>query len=119
MATLQLTPSELTVTLTRAEKILGLLRDVQVPLSAVRSVEVADDALQAAHGVRAPGLGLPGVRKIGTWRRRGERTFVSVRKDQPAVRVELRGCRYDVLLVGTDDAVARAAEIAAALSPAG
>jgi hypothetical protein len=119
MATLQLTPTTLTVSLTRGEKILGFLRDVQVPLSAVRNVEVAGDALQAARGLRAPGLGLPGARKIGTWRRRGERTFVSVRKNQSAVRVELHGCRYDVLLVGADDAAARAAEIAAALSPAG
>jgi hypothetical protein len=57
------------------------------------------------------------VRKIGTWRGRGAKTMVSVRKDQPAVRVELTGARFDVLLIGADDAAARAAEIAGALSP--
>ncbi len=104
MATLQLTDSTLTIRLTRFEKIAGLLRDVEVPRSAVRSVDVVGDALTAARGLRAPGLGLPGVRKIGTWRRSGERTLVSVRRDQPALRIRLEGQRYDTLLVGTDAA---------------
>ncbi|UOY01721.1 hypothetical protein [Blastococcus sp. PRF04-17] len=118
MATLQLTATTLTVSLTRVEKFFGLLRDVEVSLTAIRSIEAADDALEAARGLRAPGLGLPGVRKIGTWRRPGERSFVSVRRDQPAVRIELSGCRYDVLLVGVDDAATTAAAITAARSAA-
>ena len=114
MATLQLTETTLSVRLTRAEKILGLLRDLSVPRSAVRDVEVVADGLAAARGVRAPGLGLPGVRKIGTWRRPGERSLVCVRRDQPAVRIRLEGQRYDVLLVGADDAAALAAALGAA-----
>ncbi|GAA3159315.1 hypothetical protein GCM10010531_08360 [Blastococcus jejuensis] len=113
MATLQLTDSTLTVSLTRAEKIAGLLRDVEVPRSAVCEVEVVTDPLGAIRGVRAPGLALPGVRKIGTWRRAGERTFVCIRRAQPAVRIRLTGQRYDSLLVGADDAAA----IAASLGP--
>jgi len=113
MATLQLTPTTLTVHLTRAEKIAGMLRDVGVPLSAVRSVDVIDDALPAARGLRAPGLSLPGARKVGTWRRAGERTLVCVRRGQPAVRIRLEGQRYDTLLVGTDDAARVAGELTA------
>ena len=108
MATLHVTDANLTVRLTRGEKITGLLRDVEVPRSAVRSVEVVTDALGAARGLRAPGLGLPGVRKIGTWRHRGERTLASVRRDQPALRIRLDGQRYDTLLVGADHATALA-----------
>jgi hypothetical protein len=119
MATMQLTPRFLTVQLTRGEKIGGLLRDVEVPLTAVRAVEVVDEPLRAITGIRAPGLDLPGVRKIGTWRRRGGRTLVCVRRNQPAVRIRLEGARFDVLLVGSDDAAADAAAITAALSPAG
>ena len=114
MAMLQLTPTTLTVRLTRGEKIAGLLRDVEVPRSAVRDAEVVPDPLHGMRGLRAPGLALPGVRKIGTWRRPGERTLVSVRKGRPAVRIRLDGQRYDTLLVGTDDA----ASLAAALGPA-
>jgi hypothetical protein len=114
MATLQLRPPVLSLRLTRGEKVAGLLRDVDVPLSAVREVEVLPDALAAARGLRAPGLGLPGVRKIGTWRGAGRRTLVCVRRGQPAVRVRLDGQRWDELLVGTDDAPAIAAALAAA-----
>jgi hypothetical protein len=111
MATLQVTPSTLALRLTRAEKIAGLLRDVDIPLSAVGEVEVVPDPLPAVRGLRAPGLALPGVRKIGTWRRPGDKTLVCVRAGRPAVRVRLEGQRYDSLLVGTDDAAALAATL--------
>jgi hypothetical protein len=114
MATLQVTPPTLSVRLTPAEKIAGLVRDVDVPLTAVRDVEVVREPLAVLRGLRAPGLALPGVRKIGTWRRPGERTLVSVRRDQPAVRVRLEGARWDALLIGTDEAEAVAAALAAA-----
>jgi hypothetical protein len=114
MATVQLTPTALTVHLTRGEKIGGLLRDLEVPLSSIRGVEVVDRPLAELRGLRAPGLGLPGVRAIGTWRHRGERAYVSIRRGEPALRVRLEGERYDTVLVGTDDA----ARLATALSPA-
>lgn len=114
MVTTQPTPTTLVVRLTRAEKIAGLLRDVEVPLSAVRDVEVVPDPLVAMRGLRAPGLALPGVRKVGTWRARGERTLVCVRRGQPAVRVRLEGQRFDTLLLGDDDAAGLAARITAA-----
>jgi hypothetical protein len=114
MALLQVRPPVLSVSLTTAEKVLGLLRDVEVPLTAVRSVDVVDDALAAARGLRAPGLGLPGLRKIGTWRSGGHTTLVCVRRGQPGVRIVLEGQRWSELLVGTDDAEAVAAALAAA-----
>ena len=112
MAALQLTETTLSLRLTRAEKLAGLLRDVQLPRSAVRSVEVVADPLTAMRGLRAPGLALPGVRKVGTWRRPGERTLVCVRRAQPAVRIRLDGQRYDTLLIGADDAAALAERVA-------
>jgi hypothetical protein len=114
MATLQLTPTTLAVRLTRGEKIAGLMRDVDVPLTAVREVTVVLDPLTELRGLRAPGLALPGVRKIGTWRSSGRRTLVSVRRDQPAVRVRVEGAHWDTLLIGTDDAEAVAAALSAA-----
>ena len=115
MAALQLTDSTLSVRLTRFEKIAGLLRDVEVPRSAVRDVEVVPDGLAAARGLRAPGLGLPGRRKIGTWRRPGERSLVSVRRGQPALRIGLVDQRYDTLVIGADDADSLAKTLAATL----
>ncbi len=112
MAALQLTPTTLSVRLTPGEKLAGFLRDLEVPRSAVRDVAVVSDPLSGVRGLRAPGLALPGVRTIGTWRWRGERTLVCVRRGQPAVRVRLEGQRYQVLLVGADDA----ADVTAALA---
>ena len=105
MATVTTTPRTLTVTLSRAERVLGLLRDLEVPRSAVQEVEVVPDGLAAARGLRAPGLGLPG-RRIGTWRGRGQKTMVSVRRGRPAVRVRLAGQRFDTLLLEVDDPAA-------------
>jgi hypothetical protein len=114
MATLQVRPPVLSLRLTRFEKIAGLLRDVEVPLSAVREVDVVADAVSATRGLRAPGLALPGVRKVGTWRRPGEKMLVCVRRGEPAVRVRLEGQRWDTLLIGADDAAALAAELSGA-----
>ena len=108
MATVQLTPTTVTVRFTRAEKFWGLVRDVDIDRAAVRGVDVVDEPLSAARGLRAPGLAWPGLRKIGTWRARGERSLVSVRRGRPAVRLRLEGARYDTVLVSTDDAAALA-----------
>ena len=110
MATVQLTTDSLTVRLSRAEKLAGLLRDLTVPLAAVPEVTVVPDGASAVRGVRAPGLGLP-RRRIGTWRRRGERSLVSVRRGEPALRLRLAGQRFDTVLVGLPDAATTAAEI--------
>lgn len=108
---MHVTDSALTLRFTRREKIAGLLRDLRVPRSAVRSVEVVADPISAMRGLRAPGLSLPGVRKVGTWRRPGERTLVCVRRGQPAVRIRLDGQRHDTLLIGADDADVLAAAV--------
>ena len=115
MATVQLRPPVLSLRLTRGEKIAGLLRDVDLPLAAVREVDVVPDGIGATRGLRAPGLGLPGLRKIGTWRSPGRRALVSVRRGQPAVRIRLDGQRWDELLVGSDDAAGVAAALGAAV----
>jgi hypothetical protein len=114
MATVQLTPTTLTVRLTRFERFFGLLHDLEVPRAAVRSAELVPEPIDEMRGMRAPGLALPGRRKVGTWRRPGERTLVCVRKGQPAVRIRLDGARYDTLLVGSDDAAALADTLAGA-----
>ena len=111
MARLTLTDDTVQLRFTTAEKVLGLVKDHDFPRSAVLSARVEQRGLSAATGVRAPGLGLPGLRLIGTWRGKG-RTLVSVRRGEPAVVVELAGQRFARLVIGTDDA----AEVAASLT---
>ena len=116
MASIEITPETLTVRFSTSERVLGLVRDITVPRSAVGDVTVEADALAAVRGLRAPGLGLPGLRKVGTWRGFGgapRRTAVSVGKGQPAVRIALLGQRWDELVIGADDATELAARLGA------
>jgi pimeloyl-ACP methyl ester carboxylesterase len=118
MAEIVVAGSGLQVRLTRGEQVAGLRSWVTVPLSEVRAVRVVPDGLLAARGLRAPGLGVPGVRKIGTWRSRSGRTFVSVRREEPAVLVRLRrDAAWHALLIGSPQAADVAARVAAMLAP--
>ena len=102
MSSIAVTEDRLTVRLSRLDRVLGLLRDQDVPRSAITGVDVVADGIAAVRGVRAPGLALPG-RRVGTWRSRRTKSLVDVRRLQPAVRVRLTGHRYDELLLGTDE----------------
>ncbi|MDN4163251.1 hypothetical protein [Nocardioides abyssi] len=116
MATLTIHDDVLSLRLTRAEKVLGLLRDLDVPLSSVVSADVVADGRDAIRGVRAPGYAVPGHRFIGTWRGAGRR-LVDVRPGRPALRVRLDGQRYDELLVQVDDAASLAGSLTRSLTP--
>ena len=111
MATITVSPTQIDISFTTAEKIGGLVRDQSVPRTAISSVEAVDDGYAATRGLRAPGLGIPGVRKIGTWRANGAKHLVSVRRGEPAIRIELTGQRYDSLIIGSPDAAAIAADV--------
>ncbi len=106
MSTVHLTSDRLQVRLTLGEKIAGLHGDLDIPRSAIRSVEVVADGLAATTGLRDPGLALPGQVKIGTWRGRGTRHFVAVRRGERTLRLTLDNGRYDTVLVSTPTATA-------------
>lgn len=104
MSTITFGPSSTTVHLTLPEKLVSFRGDITVPSDSITSVDVVEDALAHVHGMRAPGLGVPGARKVGTWRYDGQRMFVSVRRGQSAVRVSLQpGGTWATLLIGCDD----------------
>ena len=112
MTTARVHDATLTVSFSAAEKVVGLLRDQHIPLTAIRAVEVVPDGLEAARGLRAPGLALPGRRKIGTWRSRAGTSLVAVHGHRPAVRLTVQGQRYATLLISID----APEELAASLS---
>lgn len=114
MSDVALVDGELVVELTPAEKVAGLHRDPRIPLTAVTGIFVVPDALAAAHGLRAPGLSLPGVRKLGTWRTKDGAEFVAARSGQAGVRLTLTGQKLASVLLGDDDAEALAERIRAA-----
>ena len=109
MSTIEVHDDELRLRLTRFERLLALHADVAVPWAAVTGVEVVPDAYTAVVGVRAPGLGLPGLRLLGTWRTPRGPEFVDVTGHAPGVRIGLRNQPFVSLLVSSTDADALAA----------
>jgi len=103
MVALQRVGTTVEVRPTSFERVAGLLPPLDVPLTAVTGIEVEPHPLRTVTGFRL-GYALPGVRKIGRFSRRGELSYVSVRRGQPAVRVHLTGQHFRTLLVGTDEA---------------
>ena len=95
---------EVVLRLSGFEKVESLHGDLRLPLSAVKSVEVVNDAPSAVHGFRSPGTGIPGLLAVGTYRQQGHKTFAVVHMNFPrGVRVRLEGADYDELIVGCAD----------------
>ena len=111
MSTVHVTADRVRIHLELAEKIAALHGDLDLPRSAVRAADVVTDGLAATRGLRAPGLAIPGRVKTGTWRGRGARHFVAVRRGLPTLRLTLHGQRYDTVLVSVPDAAAVAATL--------
>lgn len=104
MAHITLSDEEIRIELSLWEKIFGLMGNRTIPRSAVAEVALETDPLSATRGMRAPGLGVPGSIKIGTWRGKGRKMFVSIRRSFPAVRIETVGLDRDAFLVSVPNA---------------
>ena len=117
MAELRLEGDELVLHLSGAEKAEAVHGDLRVPVSALRGVEVLNDA----HNWTGIGVGfkvgmrVPGVATVATVHGHGEKVFVAVHGGTPrGVRVRLEGAPWDEWIVGCADPEA----VAASLTPA-
>ena len=103
MASLLVTGDRLVLRFSTTERIVGLLpASASVPLSSVRSATTVKPVRAAIRGIRAPGLGAPGVAWVGHWRGRGH-DLVAVYGSHAGVVVELDGASYDRFVVSLDD----------------
>jgi uncharacterized protein len=118
MADLQLAGDELVLRLSDAEKAEAVHGDLRVPRSAIRDVEVIDDARRwtgIGTGFKV-GMRVPGVASVATVRGHGEKVFVAVHHGTPrGVRVFPESSPWDEWIVDRADPEA----IAATLTPAG
>ena len=104
MAQLQLDDGDLVLRLSALEKAGGVHGDLRVPLSAVRSVEILQDAHQPADGGIKIGTRIPRVIELGTILGGGRKIFAAVHHDTPrGVLVVLEGSSYDEWIVGCAD----------------
>jgi hypothetical protein len=114
VAELQVNGAELVLHMSALEKAEGFHGDIRVPLRAVTSVRVVDDAWPELRGMRAPGTGVPNVIAVGTRRGGFGKDFAAVHGKGPAVVVELTGSEFDRLIVTSEDAAAWAEAIRSA-----
>ena len=114
MAELRVEGEELVLHLSGAEKLEGVHRDLRAPLTAVRGLEVIDDAHRAA-GIRAGmkiGTRIPGIVEVGTVQGLTRRLFAAVHHDTPrGLRVQLDATSFDEWIVGCTDPEAVAARL--------
>jgi hypothetical protein len=104
MACVSVDVDRVRVSFTTREKILGIVGNLDVPVSSVVSASEVR-SWREVRGWRV-GLGLPGYWLLGTWRSKGHKQLVALRRDVPAVRLTLRGEKYDEVLVETPDPAA-------------
>jgi uncharacterized protein len=112
VAELRIDGSQLVLHLSAAEKLEGAHGDLRAPVSAVRGIEVLNDA-HARVGVRAGikiGTRIPGVIEVGIVQGATQRLFAAVHRDTPrGLRVRFEGTSYDEWIVGCADPEAVAA----------
>ena len=112
MADLRIDGNELVLHLSGAERAESVHGDLRAPLSAVRGIEVLDDAHGPA-GIKAGikiGTRIPGVIEVGVIQGRTKRLFAAVHHNTPrGLRVRLDGTAYDEWIVGCADPEAVAA----------
>jgi hypothetical protein len=119
MAQLQIAGDQLELHLTTAEKLESVHSDLRVPLAAVQTVEVIEDAHRRAgigSGVKV-GTRIPGVIEVATIRGLTQKIFAALHHDTPrGVRVSLDGTHWDEWIVGCTDPEDVAATLSRALS---
>lgn len=110
MATLHIGTSTVRVQFTLLEQIFSL-RDFTVQRDDIGEVSMHGNPLAAFRGFRSPGLSIPMRRKVGIWRRPGQRIAVAATSNLPAIRLRLPRQRYDAVVISSP----KAAEWAATL----
>ncbi len=95
--------SQLKVVLSPSEKALAFRkRNVEIARSHIVRVQLTDDAWTWLRGVPSPGLYVPGVAAMGSWRSAGGIDLVLVRRRRPSVVIDLEGDpQFERLVVTT------------------
>lgn len=87
-----------------ADKLWALKSSLEIPLRHISSVR-ADPSVARGwyHGIRMPGISIPGVLTAGTFYQHGQRVFWDVHNPENSIVIELRDERYQELIIEVDD----------------
>ena len=115
MTEIEITESSLIVHVKGVDKILALKSQLEVPLSHITGVEIDPGVEQEFNswftGLKAPGTGLPGVIKAGTWYTSNGKVFWDVHNPHSTVTITLADETYNRLVIQVADPASTIAEI--------
>ncbi|GAC1520414.1 MAG: hypothetical protein NVS3B14_22240 [Ktedonobacteraceae bacterium] len=119
MTRMEITGGVLIVRVEGVDKILALKSQLEVPLSHVISAEIDPGVEQEFNswftGLKAPGTGLPGVIKAGTWYTSDGKVFWDVHDPHQTVTIRLDHESYNRLVIQVADPAATVAMIEEAI----
>lgn len=116
MPTIELMNTELKIYLNWWEKALSLHGNLSVPLKHIRGATEDEQFRGLKLGIRAPGIGIPGVIQAGTYHKNGEAQFVFWTRGKRRVVIELANEKLARIILGVQDARKVAIEIQAAIN---
>lgn len=96
MAHIERFGSYVVLALTKREKFFALHSSPQAKFSEIISVRKARKAWSwtVMRGMRAPGVGIPYLIALGTWRYRGGKSFIAVYGKRPAYIVTFKAGKF-------------------------
>jgi len=115
MAHITVDSASVRITLTRFERVFGLLPNLDIPLANVVGA-AHDDSILSDIGMRAPGLAWPRRALIGTFRKWKLKDFVVWRNEPHFVVLRLESEKWDRVVVGVRDPDSIVRAIAAAIA---
>jgi hypothetical protein len=115
MAQILLQDTGITVKLSFWEKLGSLRGDLFIPVTSIRGAIPADRGWQRTLGARVPGSYVPGLVVYGTYRSK-TKDFVSWKRGQQVLQLNLSGKPCSRVFVGVEDAAALADQINDALT---
>ena len=83
------------------DKVWSFKGKLVVPLEHVLGASEDPGILEDAKGLRSPGLHVPG-KWAGTYIEHGEKTFWNVTRPESPIVIQLKGERYDRLVLGVE-----------------
>jgi len=95
-------PASVRITLTRFERIFGLLPNLDIPLANVVGA-AHNDSILSDIGMRAPGLAWPRRALIGTFRKWKFKDFVVWRNEPHFVVIDLVGEYWNRAIIGVNN----------------
>jgi len=102
------------------DKLWSLKSRLEIPLAHIAGVRLDPEVAQGWwHGIRAPGISVPGIITAGTFYQHGKCLFWDVHHPERVIVVELRDERYDQLVLEVENPAATASLLQRSIANAG